>query len=223
MTLRPPHPRGIGHRRALGHPGLVDQPGPRAVIGVRRVTLAGAERAQDRGPRRGAHRGGPLQHPQAPGLLLGRHRRGIGRRQVAHRGRQHLQCLVGAGGRHHAAHRGVSPPPDAHGLGGRTPFPGAVCAGLGWPSPTSILASGKDILREKPASQVASIEKDSYELSGYHGTLGTRVPRFLIRRSRGPAVGGFGYLNSSPRAGPVPRAGPRALAPPAGVATAGGR
>jgi hypothetical protein len=41
----PPHPRGVGHRRALGHPGLVDQPGPRAVIGVRRVTLAGAERA----------------------------------------------------------------------------------------------------------------------------------------------------------------------------------
>src|SRR6185437_9663365 len=137
--------------------------------------LAGAERAQDRGPRRGAYRIGPLQHPQAPGLLLGRHRRGIGRRQVAHRGRQHLQRLVGAARRHHAAHRGVSPPPDAHGLGGRTHLPGATYAGLGWSSTSPILASGEDILREKLARHVILIEKDSYELDGCRETPGTRV------------------------------------------------
>ena len=98
VVFAPPHPRGIGHRRALGHPGLVDQPGPRAVIGIRGVPPAGSERAQDRGPRRSADRGGPLQHPQAPCLLLGRHRRRIGRRQVPHRGLQHLQRLISADG-----------------------------------------------------------------------------------------------------------------------------
>ena len=66
---RPPHPRGVPDRGAPGHMGLVDQPGPRAVIRIRGIPLAGGERGQDRGPRRRPHRGDPLQYLQA--LRLG--------------------------------------------------------------------------------------------------------------------------------------------------------
>ena len=97
MLRRPPRPRGVGHGGSLGHPGLMDQPGPRTVIRVRGIPLPGGERRQDRGPCRRADRGRLLQYPQAACLLLGRHRRGIGGRQVAHRSPQHLQRLGGAG------------------------------------------------------------------------------------------------------------------------------
>ena len=125
-------PRGVGYRRAPGHAGLVDQPGPRAVLRVRARALGGGERAQHAGPRRRPRRGGPFQHPQAPRLLLRRHRGRISRGQVAHRRLQHLQRLAGAGGRHHAgAHH------DAHLLlmlaDRRTDpsLPGSSGAGLG--------------------------------------------------------------------------------------------
>ena len=63
--------------------GLVDQPGPRAVIRVGGVPLPGGERGQDRGPRRRPHRAGLLQHPQAVRLGLRRHRGRVGGGQVA--------------------------------------------------------------------------------------------------------------------------------------------
>ena len=104
MRRRPPHPRGVRHRGALGDPGPVDQPRPRAVIRIRAVPLPGGERRQDPGPRRGAHRVDLLQRLQALRLGLGRHRGGVGGGQVAHRGLQHAQRLGGARGRRNGAH-----------------------------------------------------------------------------------------------------------------------
>ena len=126
---RPAAPTRCGHGGALGDPGLVDQPGPRAVVRVRGVPLPGGERGQDRGPRRRADRVGPLQHPQAARLLLGRHRGGIGRRHVPHRGLQHLQRLIDAGRRHHAAHRGCATSSRCSRTGGRAPLPGLYAPG----------------------------------------------------------------------------------------------
>src|SRR6476661_5276109 len=62
--------------------------------------------------------------------------------------------------------------------------PGAECTGLGWSSTGSILASGKDILREKLARQVTLIEKDNYEYGECRETPGTRVTRRGLRIHR---------------------------------------
>ena len=71
MRPGPVRPRGMGGGRAAGDPGLVHQPGPRAVIRVGGVALARGERGQERRPRRGGDRVGLLQPPQARGLGLG--------------------------------------------------------------------------------------------------------------------------------------------------------
>ena len=128
MRGRPPGPRGVRHRSALGDPGSVDQPRRRAVIRVRGITLPGGERGQDRGPRRGAHRGGLLEHLQAPGLGLRRHRGGVRGGQVAQPRVHHVHRLARAGEGRDRIHLG--PPPSGI-LAGRC----RRCSCRGSPSP----------------------------------------------------------------------------------------
>ena len=144
----PPDPRGVPGGGALGHVGLVDQPGPRAVVRVIGVPLPGGERGQDRGPRRGPDRGDLLQHPQAPRLGLRRHRGRIRGGQVAHRRLQHPQRLHGAGRRRngdglaHLAHLLG----DCSRAGGWVPSPGSGCS-----VSCSTLVADPDIFRPKRA------------------------------------------------------------------------
>jgi hypothetical protein len=76
---------------------LVDQPRPRAVGRVVGVPLPGRERGQERGPRCRPDRISLLERLQAAGLGRGAQLGGIGRGQVAQRGADHVQRLVGTG------------------------------------------------------------------------------------------------------------------------------
>ncbi len=112
VRLRPADPHGVRDGRAPGHAGPADQPGPRAVVRVGRVALPGAERAQDRGPRRGQDRAGLLR---AAGLLPGRQRGRVGGGGVVQpgAGHGHGHGLSGAGEDRDGSHRGARLPPGS--------------------------------------------------------------------------------------------------------------
>ena len=69
VVTKTPHPSHRTGRRARRDPGLPFQPGPRRTVPVILVPAAGAERRQHPRPRSGVHGFGPLQPPQALGLL----------------------------------------------------------------------------------------------------------------------------------------------------------
>ena len=90
-------PGGVAGGGAAGDPGLVHQPGPRAVIRILGVALADGERGQERGPHRGADRVGPLQPAQALGLGLRRLRGRVGGGQIGQAGQHHVHRFADAG------------------------------------------------------------------------------------------------------------------------------
>jgi hypothetical protein len=65
-------PGGVPDGGAAGDPGLVNEPGHRAVVGVVGVALPGGEPGQDERPRRSGDRIVALQPAQALGLGRGR-------------------------------------------------------------------------------------------------------------------------------------------------------
>ena len=105
----PRGPGGMAGRGAAGDPGLVHQPGPRAVIRIRRVPLAHGERGQERRPHRRGDRVGLLQPAQALGLGIGGQLSGIRGGEIVQPGAHHLQRLGDAVRRHHSTH--LMPPP----------------------------------------------------------------------------------------------------------------
>ena len=120
MRHHPLSPRGMRHRDDLGDPGLVNQPGPRAVIRVGRVPLVGGERAQDRGPGGCHDRVGPLHHLQGLGLGLGGHPGRVGGGHEPQPGLNGRHRVGHAGKRRNRVHPDLPP--------GRVPVAGLLVA-----------------------------------------------------------------------------------------------